>query len=113
MSLLTIVQDATNRIGVPQPSSAIDSADVTTRQFVSFAQQEVRELARFHPWQVLQKEKDLHRDGDRNAVKRDPGRLRPLPAPDVLQPDSKPHRVRPPNAARVAGLQGAVCRGGL
>ena len=56
-SLLVIVQDATNRIGVPQPSSAIDNPDVSTRQLTSFAQQEVRELARAHPWQVLQKEK--------------------------------------------------------
>ena len=56
MSLLTIVQDVCNRVGVPPPSSVISSADNTVKQMQALADQEVKDHARAHAWQVLQRE---------------------------------------------------------
>lgn len=55
MSLLTIVQDAAARVGVPQPSAVIGAADA--RPFLAVAQQEGKDLARRHNWSGLTKEK--------------------------------------------------------
>ena len=57
MSLLTLVQDAADRLGVVRPSSVIGSADQQVRQLLALAQQEGKELARRYAWQVLTKEK--------------------------------------------------------
>ena len=59
MSLLTIVQDVSNRIGLPVPSSVVGSSDTQVRQLLGLAQQEGKELARRGPWQVLTKEKTI------------------------------------------------------
>lgn len=56
MSLLTIVQDVCNRVGVPPPASVTSSSDNTVKQMQSLADQEVKDLARAHDWQALQKE---------------------------------------------------------
>ena len=59
MTLLTIVQDATDRLGIVRPSSVIGSADQQVRQLLGLAQQEGKELSRRHTWQSLQKEKTI------------------------------------------------------
>ena len=59
MSLLTLVQNAADRIGIVRPSSVIGSADGQVRQLLSLSQQEGKELARRHPWQSLIKEKTI------------------------------------------------------
>ena len=56
MSLLTIVADACDRVGVPAPSSVMTSADLTIKQMRALCDQEVKDLGRAHAWQVLQKE---------------------------------------------------------
>ena len=59
MSLLTIIQDVSNRIGLPVPSSVVGSSDTQVRQLLGLAQQEGKELSRRGPWQVLTKEKTI------------------------------------------------------
>ena len=56
MSLLTMIQDATDQIGLPRPTSAIGSSDTQVRQLVALANQEGRELARRGLWEQLTKE---------------------------------------------------------
>lgn len=53
MGLLTITQDACDRLGLPRPSAVIGSSDTQTRQFLGLAQQEGKELARRFNWQAL------------------------------------------------------------
>ncbi len=57
MSLLTLVQDSADRLGIVRPSTVIGSADQQVRQLAGLANQEGKELARRHPWQYLTKEK--------------------------------------------------------
>ena len=57
MSLLTLIQDAADRLGVVRPSSVVGSADQQVRQLLALAQQDGKELARRYPWQVIVKEK--------------------------------------------------------
>mgnify|MGYP001338086132 CR=1 FL=1 len=57
MSLLTIVQDAADRLSIPEPISAFTSSDTSIRELVGLAQQEGKELARRASWQSLTKEK--------------------------------------------------------
>lgn len=59
MSLLTIIQDAANRIGIPQPAAVIGSSDPQVRRLLGLAQQEGKELAKRGPWQALVAEKTL------------------------------------------------------
>ena len=59
MSLLTLVQDAADRLGVVRPTSVVGSADQQVRQLLALAQQEGKELARRYPFQVLIKEKTI------------------------------------------------------
>ena len=56
MSLLSICQDAADRLGIIRPSSVINSTDQQTLRLLGFAQQEGKALARRHAWQVLVKE---------------------------------------------------------
>lgn len=55
MSLLTIVQNAAARVGVPQPSAVIGQTDAV--MFLAVAQQEGIDLARRHNWSALTTEK--------------------------------------------------------
>ncbi len=56
MTLLTIVQNTCQRVGVPAPSSVINNADATVQQMLALAQEQGKELTdRFH-WQALTKE---------------------------------------------------------
>ena len=56
MSLLTMVQNATDSIGIVKPTAVATSADQNVRQLFGLANQELRELARSHDWQNLVKE---------------------------------------------------------
>jgi hypothetical protein len=53
MSLLTLIQDAADRLGIVRPGTVIGSADQQVRQLLGLAQQEGKELARRHPWQAI------------------------------------------------------------
>jgi hypothetical protein len=53
MSLLTIIQDTTDRLGIIRPSSVVGSSDPQVRQLLALANQEGKELARRHTWTAL------------------------------------------------------------
>lgn len=57
MSLLSIVQNACDRVGMGRPMSAYASTDQQVLQFVGLAQQEGIELAKRHTWQAITTEK--------------------------------------------------------
>jgi hypothetical protein len=56
MSLLTIVQDASDRLGLARPSSVMASLDPLVVPLRGLAQEEGKTLAGRHTWQVLQTE---------------------------------------------------------
>ncbi|HYE86629.1 MAG TPA: hypothetical protein VEA16_09755 [Vicinamibacterales bacterium] len=56
MTVLTICQNAADRIGVARPSSLINSTDQQSLRLLGYAQQEGKALARRHTWQILTKE---------------------------------------------------------
>lgn len=60
MSLLSLVQGACDRIGLPRPSVVVGSSDTQVRQLFGLAQQEGKELSRRGPWQELTKEKTFN-----------------------------------------------------
>jgi len=57
MTLLTVVQDACDRLGIVRPTSVVGSSDQQIRQLLGLAQQEGLELSKRFPWQSLIKEK--------------------------------------------------------
>lgn len=57
MSLLTIIQDVCDRIGLARPSAVVGSSDSQVRNLLGLAQQEVRDLASRAEWQALIVEK--------------------------------------------------------
>jgi hypothetical protein len=57
VSLLTLIQDAADTLGVVRPTSVIGSADQQVRQLLALANREGKELARRYPWQKIVKEK--------------------------------------------------------
>ena len=59
MTCLTIIQNATDRMGIVRPSSAVGSADLQVRQLLELANQEGKELARRFNWQILTMEKTI------------------------------------------------------
>lgn len=56
MTLLTIVRNATDRLGLTRPSSVIASTDQNTLTLLGLAQEEGKDLASRHSWQSLQAE---------------------------------------------------------
>lgn len=56
MTLLSIVQQTCDAIGLPRPSTVISSTDQTVRSLLSLANEEGNELARRGSWQALVKE---------------------------------------------------------
>lgn len=52
-SLLSIVNQVADRVGLVRPTGLIGSVDPQARQLLALAHQEGRELARRHPWQAL------------------------------------------------------------
>lgn len=57
MSLLSMVQSAARRVGVPQPNVVATATDATVLLLLELAQEEGRQLARFGDWRALRKEK--------------------------------------------------------
>lgn len=57
MSLLEIIQNSADRMGLVTPTAGIGSTDATSKQLVAMAKQEAADLGRAHPWQALTKEK--------------------------------------------------------
>lgn len=57
MSLLTIVQSAATKIGIPQPSTVVSNNDPQVETLLTFANEEGEELARYGPWEEITKEK--------------------------------------------------------
>lgn len=53
MTLLSIIQDASVILGLPEPSAAISSTDPGTQKLISFANQAGTQLMRYHDWQGL------------------------------------------------------------
>jgi hypothetical protein len=56
MTLLTIVQNAADRLGITRPTSAVASTDQQVIQLVGLAQEEGKDLAKRNTWQALQTE---------------------------------------------------------
>jgi hypothetical protein len=57
MTLLTVVADACDRLGIVRPTSVVGSSDQQIRQILGLAQQEGKDLAKRFGWQRLTKEK--------------------------------------------------------
>jgi hypothetical protein len=57
MSLLTLIQKAAVRVGIPKPSVVVAATDLGVQQLLEFAQEEGEQLARYGDWRVLRKEK--------------------------------------------------------
>lgn len=57
MSLLTIVQNALSRMGLPRPTAVIGATDATVRECLALTQQEGKELSRRGIWKALTAEK--------------------------------------------------------
>lgn len=56
MSLLSIVQNASDRLGLTRPTAVVASLDVQVLQMLGLAQEEGKDLADRHTWQALQAE---------------------------------------------------------
>lgn len=56
-TLLTIIQDVSDRIGLPRPSIVVGSTDPQVRSLLSLANQDGMDIMRRHNWQVLTLEK--------------------------------------------------------
>lgn len=56
MTLLTMMQDVADEVGLPRPSQVVASTRTDIRQLLGLAQREGRELARRYPWQALVRE---------------------------------------------------------
>ena len=56
-SLLSIVQDVADRVGLVRPTAVIGASDPQVRQLLALCNQEGRTLARRHTWQAITKEK--------------------------------------------------------
>jgi len=56
MSLLTLIQNASDTIGLPRPSSVVSSTDGNVRTLLSLAQTEGRELLERFSWPETQEE---------------------------------------------------------
>jgi hypothetical protein len=58
MSVLSMIQDASNQVGIPEPTVVVGSADQQVKQLLAIASQEGRLLAHRNPrgWNKLQKE---------------------------------------------------------
>lgn len=56
MSLLTLLGNAADRIGIARPSSVVSSTDQQVLRLLGYAQEEGKALARTHAWKVLTQE---------------------------------------------------------
>jgi hypothetical protein len=74
MSLITIVQNAADRLSLPRPPAVVLSSDQTVVQLLGLAQQEGKELARLGAWQALLAEHTfptLAQEAQSNAIPAD------------------------------------------
>lgn len=55
MSLLTIVQDAADEIGVPRPTTVISNTDEQIRKLLALSNRDGRSWARDYDWTILQR----------------------------------------------------------
>lgn len=79
-SLLELVQDCADRIGLPRPSGVIGQTDAQTRMLLQLIQQEGREQARRHTWQALTFQKtfpSLAQESQTDAIPDDFDRMVP------------------------------------
>lgn len=56
MTMLSIIQDVTDRIGIPRPMSVIGSTETQVRQLLALLNEEGVELAKRGDWQALTRE---------------------------------------------------------
>lgn len=56
MSLLTIIQNTTDLLGIPRPQAVVASTDQQIRQLYALANEEGQDLASRFDWQILTKE---------------------------------------------------------
>lgn len=77
MSLLTLIRDACDRIGVARPTVVISATDATARRLLALANEEGRQLARLG-WPILRKEQTFTStatEAQTNAIPDDFGRF--------------------------------------
>lgn len=77
MSLLTLIRDACDRIGVARPTTVVSATDPTARRLLSLANEEGRQLARLD-WPILRKEAtftSVAQEVQTNALPADWGRF--------------------------------------
>ena len=55
VTLLSLMQDVADEVGIPRPSSVISSTDDSVRRLLAMMNREGRDLVRVHHWTVLQK----------------------------------------------------------
>ena len=68
MTLLTMIQDSADEIGLPQPAAVFSSTDQTVRQMLALANREGRQLAQRYKWQALTKEASFANLVDADSV---------------------------------------------
>lgn len=56
MTLLSVIQSAATKIGIPQPTTAIDNNDPQVQTLLTYANEEGEELARYGAWEEITKE---------------------------------------------------------
>ena len=53
-TLLSLMQDVVDELGLPQPAAIVTSTDTTVRRLLAMSNREGRDLVREHDWTVLQ-----------------------------------------------------------
>jgi len=56
MSLLTIIQGAAVKVGIPRPNTVINNPDANVQQLLEIAQEDTAQLSRMRAWQNLTKD---------------------------------------------------------
>ena len=69
MSLLTLIQAAARRIGVPRPSVVASATDPTVLLLLGLAQQEGEELARYGDWRALRRDQKKRAQNARSRMR--------------------------------------------
>lgn len=72
MTVLSLIQSAARRIGVPRPSVAMTATDSTVGLLVELAQEEGQQLATYGDWQILRTEKTFSTVATENQSASDP-----------------------------------------
>ena len=87
MTLLSIVQDCADDIGLPRPSSLVGAVDISARRFLIAAKRTGEHLYRRHNWSILHREHSFETEADEPnyAVPEDFGRPMQMVAWDRAQ----------------------------